>query len=159
MEEDRLDFFKREAKKLLKDWKTQSKDGENYVYEAKFYNIDDLLSYYKFSDEDRQDIKLSKAQHVISKMAGYDKWTDLAAASGKELIYAEVLLRNLKSGQDLKNWETFKVLHEIDSLGIDSKIQLAARNFGMDNDFIERRLASIGGNNKSRKSHDYGMSL
>ena len=129
---DRIDFFKRESKKLLKDWKTQTKGPVSYIYASKFYDIDDLFSYYGFSDKDRQDIKLARAQQFIARMAGFKKWTELIAASEKELIYAEMLLRNIKNSNDIYGWESFKALYEIDSLGINGKIELAQKYFHKD---------------------------
>ena len=54
-----IEFFKKESKNLLKDWKTQStttgSDGTiSYHYDSKFYNIDDLFKSLHWDDKDRQ---------------------------------------------------------------------------------------------------------
>lgn len=97
-----LEFFKQEAKNLLKDWKTQTKTVESdgsifYNYSPKFYDVADLFLYYEFSDKDEQDIKLSRAQHLIAKIAGFKKWNELIHASPKRLELAELLVRQAKN--------------------------------------------------------------
>lgn len=97
-----LEFFKKEAKNLLKDWKTQSKTVESdgavsYSYSPKFYDVKDLFLYYEFGDKDEQDIKLSRAQHLIAKIAGFKKWNELIQASQERLELAELLVRQAKN--------------------------------------------------------------
>ena len=105
-----LEFFKNEAKKFLKDWRTQIKTVESdgfisYHYDWKFYDVGDLFFYYELDDEDEQDIKLARAQHWISKMVGFKKWDELIHASKVELELAEFLLRRFKNAQDVQDWE------------------------------------------------------
>jgi len=93
-----LEFFKKEAKNLLKDWKTQTKtverDGSvSYSYSPKFYDVKGLFLSYEFSDKDEQDIKLSRAQHLIAKIAGFKKWNELIQASQERLELAELFVR------------------------------------------------------------------
>lgn len=97
-----LEFFKKEAKNLLKDWKTQTKSvgsdsSVSFSYSPKFYNVKDLFLSYEFSDKDEQDIKLSCAQHLIAKIAGFKKWNELIQASPKRLELAELLVRQVKN--------------------------------------------------------------
>ena len=71
-----LEFFKKQAKNFLKDWQTQIKtvEGDGYIsyhYDWKFYDVGNLFFYYELDDKDEQDIKLARAQHWISKMAGF----------------------------------------------------------------------------------------
>lgn len=97
-----LEFFKREAKNLLKDWETQTKTVESngpvyYSYSPKFYDVKDLFLSYGFSDKDEQDIKLSRAQHLIAKIADFKKWDELIHASPERLELAELLVRQAKN--------------------------------------------------------------
>lgn len=97
-----LEFFKKEAKNLLKDWKTQSKSvgsdsSVSFSYSLKFYDVKNLFLSYEFSDKDEQDIKLSRAQHMIAKIAGFKKWNELIQASPKRLELAELLVRQVKN--------------------------------------------------------------
>lgn len=101
-----LEFFKKQSKKLLKDWQTQTKtiksDGFiSYNYDWKFYDVNKLFNYFKFDDKDRQTIKLARAQHIIAKMVGFKKWNELILASEKELESAELILRKFKTTQDI----------------------------------------------------------
>ncbi len=101
-----LEFFKKQSKKLLKDWQTQTKtiksDGSiSYNYDWKFYDVNKLFNYFKFDDKDRQTIKLARAQHIIAKMVGFKKWNELILASEKELESAELILRKFKTTQDI----------------------------------------------------------
>lgn len=105
-----LEFFKKQAKNLLKDWQTQTKTVEDdgfisYHYDWKFYDVGDLFFYYEFDDKDEQEIKLARAQHLIAKMVGFKKWSDLIHASETELELAELLLRRFKNAQDVQEWE------------------------------------------------------
>ena len=129
-----LEYFKKQAKNLLKDWQTQTKTVEEdglitYNYSPKFYDVGDLFFYYEFSDKDEQDIKLARAQHLIAQMVGFKKWTDLVAASEKELEYAEVLLRNFKNSEDIADWEITEMFSGIARFDIDSKIEYAKQYF------------------------------
>lgn len=104
-----LEFFKKQAKNLLKDWQTQTKTVESdgfisYRYDWKFYDVGDLFFYYEFDDKDEQDIKLVRAQHLIAKMVGFRNWNDLIHASETELELAELLLRRFKNAQDVQEW-------------------------------------------------------
>ncbi len=105
-----LEFFKNEAKKFLKDWQTQTQTVESdglivYHYDWKFYDVGSLFLYYELDDKDEQDIKLSRAQHYISKMIGFKKWDDLIHSSKIELVLAEFLLRHFKNAYDVQQWE------------------------------------------------------
>lgn len=105
-----LEFFKKQAKNLLKDWQTQTKTVESdgfisYHYDWKFYDVGDLFFYYEYSDKDEQEIILARAQHMIAKMVGFKKWDDLIHATPEELELAELLLRRFKNSSDIQNWE------------------------------------------------------
>lgn len=101
-----IEFFKKESKNLLKDWKTQStttgSDGTiSYHYDSKFYNIDDLFKSLHWDDKDRQQVMLARAQHAISQIAGFKNWASLLNACEAELEKAEGLIRALKEKTEL----------------------------------------------------------
>lgn len=105
-----LEFFKKEAKKFLKDWQTQIKTVESdgfisYHYDWKFYDVGDLFFYYELEDKDEQEIMLARAQHYIAKMIGFKKWDDLIHSSETRLELSELLLRRFKNSQDVQEWE------------------------------------------------------
>lgn len=96
-----LEFFKNEAKKFLKDWKTQTTitndDGSiSYNYDWKFYNLDYYFHFFKLDDKDRQEIILARAQHYISKIIGCKNWNELLKLPDADLEKAEQFLRTRK---------------------------------------------------------------
>ena len=105
-----LEFFKNEAKKFLKDWRTQTQTVESdgiilYHYNSTFYDIKGLFLYYELDDKDELDIKLARAQHFIAQMVGFRKWDDLIHATEIELELAEYLLRKFKNAEEIMRWE------------------------------------------------------
>lgn len=57
-----LEFFKKQSKNFLKDWKSQKKivetDGNVYFrYSPKFFDIEDWFSYFELNVKDEQDVK------------------------------------------------------------------------------------------------------
>lgn len=116
-----IDFFKLQAKNLHKDYKTQTSyvdaemNGNRYKYSPKYFDIDGLFLDF---DSDEENFSLMKAQHLIAKLAGFDKWTDLSKASSEELELAKLLFDNMHkisaeewefyiSDQELENNATF----------------------------------------------------
>ena len=129
-----LEFFKNEAKKFLKDWRTQIKTVESdgfisYHYDWKFYDVGDLFFYYELDDEDEQDIKLARAQHWISKMVGFKKWDELIHASDIELELAEFLLRRFKNAQDVQDWEETVLFAGLADLEPETKLDYARQYY------------------------------
>lgn len=129
-----LEFFKKEAKKFLKDWQTQTKTIESdgfisYHYSPKFYDVGDLFSYYELDDKDEQDIKLARAQHYIAKMVGFKKWDDLIHATDIELELAELLLRRFRNAQDVQNWEETLLFTGIEQYGVDAVLDYARQYY------------------------------
>lgn len=129
-----LEFFKKQAKLLFKDWQTQIKKVEddgfvNFEYHPKFYDVADLFFYYEFSDEDEQDIKLARAQHLIAQMVGFKKWNDLIAASEKELELAKILLKRFKNSSAIQDWEETLVYSGVAEYGIDAVLEYAKQYY------------------------------
>ena len=66
-----LEFIKKQAKQLYKDWKSHTEiEGINgfvaYHYNPKFFNIDNLFFYYELSPDDEKNFSLMKAQLFVS---------------------------------------------------------------------------------------------
>lgn len=104
-----IEYFKRQAKNLFKDYKTkkpyiEESDGYTYYeYEPKFFDIDRIFVDFDWPEED---FTLMKAQHFIAMLTGFRKWNDLIRASEKELELARLLFDN----QDklyLEDWEMY----------------------------------------------------
>lgn len=92
-----IDYFKLQAKNLYKDFKTQTPlvgkpiGGFKYDYSRTYFQIYDILSDF---DIDEDNFTLMNAQHVIAKIAGFDKWTILIKTEASELELAKLLFEH-----------------------------------------------------------------
>lgn len=103
------EYFKLQAKNLLKDYKTRvfnPKDGI-YEYNPKFFNIMGIFLDLDLND-DKSDFKftLMNAQHVIAQLAGFSKWDDLLKANPIELELAHLLYDNAHK-ISLEEWDSY----------------------------------------------------
>lgn len=98
-----IEYFKLQAKNLFKDFKTKTKPFDLYEYNPQYFDIDRIVVDYDF-DEDN--FSLMNAQHIISLMAGFKKWTDLLRASEAELILAKLLFDN-QDKISVDDWEMY----------------------------------------------------
>lgn len=97
---DKISYFKLQAKKLFRDYKTRMLNEKGrYKYSPKFIgNIEGLLA---GCGIDEENFTLMKAQHVVAKLAGFKRWSDLihaddsALVSGKFLLYFKLQVENL----------------------------------------------------------------
>jgi hypothetical protein len=102
-------YFKRQAKNLLKDYKTKTPyldkvDGNSYYkYDPKYFDIDGILVAF---DYDENDFSLMKAQHIIALLGGFDKWADLSKASEPELELAKAIFDN-PDKINIDDWEMY----------------------------------------------------
>ena len=94
-----INYFKSEAKKLLKDLKTRTFEqieGEEFgVYNypnTKFFDVNAITSVYDF-DESREPTLMS-AQHMIAVMAGFKSWDDLIKAPPKTREMLALIFEN-----------------------------------------------------------------
>lgn len=129
-----LEFFKKQAKNLLKDWQTQTKtvDSDGFItyhYDWKFYDVGDLFFYYEFDDKDEQEIILARAQHLIAKMVGFKKWDELIHAAPAELELAELLLRRFKDSSDIQDWEETLAFTGVAQYGPEAVLEYAKQYY------------------------------
>jgi len=102
-------YFKRQAKNLHKDFKTQkpyfdSSLGDNlFAYTPKFFDVDALVTDF---DIDENDFTLMNAQHIIAKLAGFEKWTAMLKASPSALELAKLLFDNMHK-ISIEEWEIY----------------------------------------------------
>lgn len=81
-----IEHFKLQEKNLHKDFKTQktyfdpSLGGDFFEYAPKFFDVDALVTDFEI-DEDN--FTLMNAQHIIAKLVGFEKWTELLKASSR----------------------------------------------------------------------------
>jgi len=102
-----IDYFKLQAKNLLKDFKTQkpyfdpSLDDYLFEYAPKFFDVDALVTDF---DIDEDDFTLMNAQHIIAKLVGFEKWTEMLKASPPALELAKLLFYNMHKIRN-EEWE------------------------------------------------------
>lgn len=122
-----IEFFKLQAKNLFRDFKTQQKlSGEktsefNYEYSPKHFHICDVIYDYGIDEEK---FTLMNAQHVIAKIAGFDKWGDLAKASFSELELAKLLFEH-QDKIDILSWNFYIAdAQEMNEQLLDAEVQV-----------------------------------
>lgn len=104
-----IEYFKLQAKNLHKDFKTQKPYfdpslGENlFEYAPKFFDVDALVTDF---DIDEDNFTLMNAQHIIAKLAGFEKWTVMLNASPAALGLAKLLFDNMHKIRN-EEWEYY----------------------------------------------------
>jgi hypothetical protein len=91
---DYIKYFKEQAKKLHKDYKTRYLvDGDLiYAYCPKFFpDIDHIVNDYDINEEE---FTLMQAQHIIALLSGFRKWKDLLDAKESRLELGKLLLEH-----------------------------------------------------------------
>ena len=73
-----IEYFKRQAKLLLKDWKLR--EQKHYAFD-----IRQLFRFYDVKPDEEP--TLMKAQHLLAKALGRDKWDDLLKEPEEALAY------------------------------------------------------------------------
>jgi len=107
-----IDYFKLQAKNLHKDFKTKIpvSDGEEtaflYEYSPKYFDIEMIIADF---DIDEDNFSLMNAQHVIAKIANFDKWATLLKTPPIELELAKLLFDH-QNKIDLLGWQ-FYIAH------------------------------------------------
>lgn len=128
------DFFRNEAKKFLKDWRTQTQttrsDGKiSYHYDWKFYDVDDLFTFFELDDKDRQEMQLARAQHYIAKIAGYKNWNELIQVPEPEFELAELLVGRFKNSQAIIDWIETVEYTGVGQYGVEAVLDYAKQYF------------------------------
>lgn len=104
-----IDYFKLQAKNLHRDFKTKTPlvgktiGGFQYEYSPKYFQIYDIISDF---DLDEENFSLMNAQHVIAKIAGFDKWATMIKVSPSELELAKLLFEH-QDKIDLISWNFY----------------------------------------------------
>ncbi len=104
-----IDYFKLQAKNLHKDFKTKTPVVDKtttvflYKYTPKYFDVEMIISDF---DIDEENFSLMNAQHVIAKIANFDKWSSLLKASSSELELAK-LLYDYQNKIDPVGWQFY----------------------------------------------------
>lgn len=123
-----IDYFKLQAKNLHRDFKSKKPISKNedsvylFEYTPKYFDIELIIHDF---DVDEKDFSLMKAQHVISQMAGFLKWTNLLKTPESDLKIAKILYEN-QDIIDLRMWEDYiKNTERMNQSNYDSETKLA----------------------------------
>jgi len=123
-----INFFKLQSKNLFKDFKTQTTqfDAESgndfYEYTPKYFDVLGLILDDYITDEDN--FTLMTAQHVIARLVGFYKWTDIVKASDAETELAKLLFDNLHK-TSAEEWEMyFRGIERDNNLTLDDEFKL-----------------------------------
>jgi hypothetical protein len=146
-----IDYFKLQAKNLFKDFKTQTTqfdseiDTDFYEYKPKYFDITGLFLDY---DIDEDNFTLMSAQHLIARLVGFTKWTEMLKASDAEIELAKLLFDNMHK-ISAEEWQMY--VHGVESdnnltLDADFKLEIFTQVFadvkGHESDFPDYRLSA-----------------
>ena len=96
-----IEFFKQQAKKLLKDYNTRIYDEDEgiYKYSPRFFDdIEDIIM--TFDIDENGSFSLMNAQHIVARLSGFYKWDELIKASEPILEIGKLLLTNRQAYQE-----------------------------------------------------------
>ncbi|AWA31155.1 hypothetical protein HYN48_14220 [Flavobacterium magnum] len=121
-----IDYFKLQAKNLLRDFKTKTTVLDKttnaflYEYSPRYFDVEMIIAEFGI-DEDN--FSLMNAQHVIAKIANFDKWASLLKATPAELELAQ-LLYDHQNKIDLIGWEFYIADQSTNEDELDAEIQV-----------------------------------
>lgn len=122
-----IDYFKLQAKNLHRDFKTKTPVLDKtttaflFEYTPKYFVIEMIISDFGIDEEN---FSLMNAQHVIAKIANFDKWAELLKASTAELELAK-LLYDHQNKIDLVGWSLYIAdAQSMNEIELDAEIQI-----------------------------------
>ena len=134
-----IEFFKQQAKNLLKDYKTRAFNEAEGFYEYSpryFQDIDDLLYDFGFVDDS---FSLMNAQHIIAQLSGFYKWNELIKASESDLEIGKLLLINRNNRQHFNIVDDWKYYESQHLQNMDSETKLEIFKLVMLNEEVPRK--------------------
>ena len=96
-----IEFFKKQSKNLFKDYNARVFNQEKGIYEYSprfFSDIEIIVD--SFDIDENDSFTLMNAQHIIARLSGFYKWTDLIKASDSALELGMLLLTNREAYQE-----------------------------------------------------------
>lgn len=103
-----IEYLKLQAKNLYKDFRTQKISDSSFgvklfEYAPSFFDVDALVTDFNI---DENNFTLMTAQHIIAKLAGFTKWTEMLKASNFSLELAKLLFDNMHK-ISTEEWESY----------------------------------------------------
>ena len=122
---DYIDYFKSQAKKFYKDFKTQYVDENDeygiYYYRPKFWpDLDEIILSF---DIDEDHFSLMKAQHIVAYLADFRSLNELIHASEARLEIGYYLLER-RENNFLEEWQWYKSYAKLDRFNEDETLEI-----------------------------------
>lgn len=121
-----INYFKQQAKLLLKDYKLFKEndfDKSKIILDEaqEHFDIDNVFA--KVNKEKDSNITLMNAQHIISKISGFDNWNELLHSSEAQMGIGALKLNAYKIGMDpnIISAAGMLVAHELFAEFVDDK--------------------------------------
>ena len=87
----KINYFKLQAKNLFRDWKLSGlpnqKENDEVTNEGRYFDVAAIARDFYV---DNENFKLMHAQHIIAKLAGFQKWNDFIGTTADELDNAKI---------------------------------------------------------------------
>jgi len=122
------DYFKLQAKNLLKDYQTQFPVYDSVIndylndYKPKYFDVGWIVL--DFDIDDEKQFTLMNAQHIIAQLAGFDKWTDMLKASEVQLELGKLLFDNSHKISVLESKDYLAINEKDNKVTFDDEAQL-----------------------------------
>ena len=104
-----IEYFKQQAKKLLKDYQSRVFNEVEGLYEYTpryFLDIDWIIVCFDINEDGP--FTLMNAQHIIALMSGFSKWNELIRASEPLLEIGKLLLANRNGNTHIvEDWKFY----------------------------------------------------
>lgn len=147
-----IEFFKQQAKNFFSDYKSRVYNESEGVYEYKprfFNDIDDII--FNFEIDEEKSFSLMNAQHIIARLAGFYKWTELIKASEAGLELGKLLLTNRipylekvpiitnEESMIVEDWRFFLAENNLQNCDDETKLNIF-RNYFLQEDKILKKM-------------------
>lgn len=150
-----VEFFKKQSKNLFKDYNTRVFNQEKGIYEYSprfFHDIEVLVD--SFDIDENNSFTLMNAQHIVARLSGFYKWTELIQASEPALELGKLLLTNREVYQEkmgiitnmvesliVDDWQSYEEIYLKDC---DDETKLEAfKEIFLDEDKPKRKKAPV----------------
>lgn len=145
-----IDFFKLQAKNFLKDFKTkQYNEAEDiYEYQPRFFSdFNDII--FNFEIDEEKPFTLMNAQHIIARLTGFYKWTDLTKATEPALELGKLLFENRlpylekvpiiinEESMIVEDWKSFLVENDLQNCDDITKLDIFKSYFLQQDNIIK----------------------
>lgn len=150
-----VEFFKQQSKNLLKDYNSRVYNEEEGLYEYSpryFHDIGFIIDAFDVNEDGS--FTLMNAQHIVARLSGFYKWTELIKASESILEIGKLLLTNREAYQKkqglftnlvesliVADWKSYESQY-LEDFDDDAKLEAFKKVF-LEQDVLEERKSPI----------------